>query len=451
MASIIGKHKSFLGLRFQISNICFAAYSHLPGDAPKLSLRVKEWPSSSLPVKRRHKAISCFGCLPLQNVSSVCNAVHSTSRMSFPAFGSHSSANRAYSSAAGNNRDAIEFTPASSKADFPLQNTDAGGKSLTDIFNQVYQSTLDAANSAGKIVDEAAKEAGPYIDKLFESNPYLKEIVVPVSWTLSASALAWLVLPRMLRKFHHYTNQTPFAVLSGNSTQELIPYEKSLWGSLEDPARYLITFVAFSQLSVFIVPSVSLYLSQAWRGALVLSVVWFLHRWKTSLLSVALAKRISSGPERDRLVALNKLSSVGLFTLGIMALAEACGIAVQSILTVGGIGGVATAFAAKDILGNLLSGLSLQFSQPFSLGDSIKVTGKTQKDKVVTHVQKIMGFCFKCHRGLIFQRNTFALHLNQPAGWNCVTCIEFFEPFNVFTITFSYSAHSRYFIIILQT
>lgn len=35
--------------------------------------------------------------------------------------------------------------------------------------------------------------------------------------------------------------------------------------------------------------------------------------------------------------------------------------------------GVATAFAARDVLGNVLSGLSMQFSKPFSLGDTIKV------------------------------------------------------------------------------
>lgn len=35
--------------------------------------------------------------------------------------------------------------------------------------------------------------------------------------------------------------------------------------------------------------------------------------------------------------------------------------------------GVATAFAARDVLGNMLSGLSMQFSKPFSLGDTIKV------------------------------------------------------------------------------
>ncbi|MCI03351.1 mechanosensitive ion channel protein 1 mitochondrial-like, partial [Trifolium medium] len=34
--------------------------------------------------------------------------------------------------------------------------------------------------------------------------------------------------------------------------------------------------------------------------------------------------------------------------------------------------GVATAFAARDVLGNVFSGLSMQFSKPFSIGDTIK-------------------------------------------------------------------------------
>ncbi|XP_062009469.1 mechanosensitive ion channel protein 1, mitochondrial-like [Rosa rugosa] len=33
---------------------------------------------------------------------------------------------------------------------------------------------------------------------------------------------------------------------------------------------------------------------------------------------------------------------------------------------------VATAFAARDVLGNVLNGLSMQFTKPFSLGDTIK-------------------------------------------------------------------------------
>lgn len=89
-----------------------------------------------------------------------------------------------------------------------------------------------------------------------------------------------------------------------------------------------------------IAPTTEQYLSQAWRGAAVLSFVWFLHRWKTNFFTSALVSQAMVGLERDKLLTLEKLSSIGLIVLGVMALAEACGVAVQSILTVGGIGGM---------------------------------------------------------------------------------------------------------------
>lgn len=83
----------------------------------------------------------------------------------------------------------------------------------------------------------------------------------------------------------------------------------------------------------------SQYATQAWKGALVMSVVWFLQRWKTSVITRALAAKGLEGVRRDQLLTVDKISSIGLFVVGSMALAEACGVAMQSILTVGGIGG----------------------------------------------------------------------------------------------------------------
>jgi hypothetical protein len=83
----------------------------------------------------------------------------------------------------------------------------------------------------------------------------------------------------------------------------------------------------------------SQYLAQAWRGAVIVSFVWFLYRWKTNMFDRALMTQSLVGLDREKLLTLDKLSSVGLFMIGVMALAEACGVAVQSILTVGGIGG----------------------------------------------------------------------------------------------------------------
>lgn len=83
----------------------------------------------------------------------------------------------------------------------------------------------------------------------------------------------------------------------------------------------------------------SQYIAPAWRGAVILSVVWFFHRWKTNVFARALASKSLAGLDREKLLTLDKVSSVGLFVLGLMASAEAFGVAVQSILTVGGIGG----------------------------------------------------------------------------------------------------------------
>ncbi|KAJ7007714.1 hypothetical protein NC653_006674 [Populus alba x Populus x berolinensis] len=123
--------------------------------------------------------------------------------------------------------------------------------------------------------------------------------------------------------------------------------------------------------AVMVAPTMiaSQHIAQVWRGAAILSFVWFLHQWKTNVFNRVIA---SATVDQENLLTLDRVSSVGLFVIGLMALAEACGVAVQSILTVGGIGGVATAFAARDVLGNVLSGLSMQFSKPFSLGDTIK-------------------------------------------------------------------------------
>lgn len=81
------------------------------------------------------------------------------------------------------------------------------------------------------------------------------------------------------------------------------------------------------------------YIVPAWRGAFIVSLVWFLHRWKTNVITRALAAKSNENVDRDKLLTLDKISSVGLLVVGLMALAEACGVAVQSVITVGGIGG----------------------------------------------------------------------------------------------------------------
>ncbi|GAB2245047.1 hypothetical protein Droror1_Dr00000540 [Drosera rotundifolia] len=249
-----------------------------------------------------------------------------------------------------------------------------GGGEWMDKFRDGLKSVVDVVAYTEQKAKEVYAEFTPYAQQVLDSHPYLRDFVVPVSSTLTATLMAWLVMPKILRRFHRLSNQGPATLLSGSIFGGEVLYEKSFWGALEDPVRYLITFMSFSQIAMMVAPTsiASHYIGEAWRGAIIISFVWFIHRWKTNVFSRALAIQSLQKGDRERLLTLDKVSSVGLFAIGSMALAEACGVAVQSILTVGGIGGVATAFAARDILGNVLSGLSMQFWRPFSLGDTIK-------------------------------------------------------------------------------
>ncbi|KAK2967321.1 hypothetical protein RJ640_006187 [Escallonia rubra] len=284
---------------------------------------------------------------------------------------------RSYSASTGSQGDNLRGleVPAASVGSSPdVSDSGFGGNDLVDKVKDVWKSAVDAANYTGEKAKEASTELTPYVEQLLDSHPYLRDVIVPVGCTLSGTLLAWVVMPKILKRFHKYSMQGPAALFSASALWGPVPYEKSFWGALEDPLRYLVTFMAFSQIAVMVAPTTiaSQYLAQTWRGAVILSFVWFLHRWKTNVITRALSATSVEGLDRDKLLTVDKISSVGLFALGLMTLAEACGVAVQSILTVGGIGGVATAFAARDILGNVLSGLSVQVSRPFSLGDTIK-------------------------------------------------------------------------------
>ncbi|OEL29055.1 Mechanosensitive ion channel protein 1, mitochondrial, partial [Dichanthelium oligosanthes] len=223
-----------------------------------------------------------------------------------------------------------------------------GGNTWVDMSENAHCSAIDASTVAGKNLKDLNDAVTFHVQELFSNHADLEKVVVPLGGTLIGTAMAWFVMPIVLRKLH-----------------------KSLM------------FPSFFRAAV-IAPSISDYLPQAWKGAFVVSFVWFLHRCKTNFIANAMAKRAAIGTDRERLSAFDKVSSLGLIALGVVALAEACGVPVQSILTVGGVGGVATAFAARDILGNMLSGLSLQFSRPFSVGDYIKMI--VNKSRAQWHV-----------------------------------------------------------------
>lgn len=273
-----------------------------------------------------------------------------------------------YSSSAGSRG---EDVAASSSSGSGVTDTSGfNGNDLVSKVKEVWNSSLDVVSQTGEKAKEVFGEGSPHVEQLLDTNPYLRDVIVPVGGTIAGTIAAWAILPRIFRRFHKYSTEGPGAFLPVGSLWGAVPYENSFWGALELPVRYLITFMAFSQmlvklfcscilllltsLKVFILIFVfilyrgmmvapttiaSQFIGPAWRAGVIISFIWFLHRWKQNVVTRAFVTKSAKGIVDNKLLTLDKFSSVGLFVLGGMALAEACGVAVQSILTVGGIGG----------------------------------------------------------------------------------------------------------------
>jgi len=205
------------------------------------------------------------------------------------------------------------------------------------------------------------------------SRASLMEFVVPGTLAVGMSLATWLVLPNLLRRCHNYVESGAKARLLGPEYAVNVPFHQSVFGALEDPARLFAGALTFSYLGYLVAPKSlgAQYLGQIRSGVMVLSLIWFLYLYKRNVFTRIVAGKNLDKADRERYLTMDRLSSIALLLLGSMAFAESCGVAVQSVLTVGGIGGIATAFAARDLLGNLLSGLGIQFSRPFAEGDYI--------------------------------------------------------------------------------
>ncbi|XP_014752118.2 mechanosensitive ion channel protein 1, mitochondrial [Brachypodium distachyon] len=118
-----------------------------------------------------------------------------------------------------------------------------------------------------------------------------------------------------------------------------------------------------------VAPNMGVYIPIAWHSVTTLSLLWFLHTFKRNFICIAGKEGNLIGKEWiSLLIRFFQLDSWLLDCL----VAEAAGVSVESLLTVSGAGGVVTAFAARDVLGNMLCGFSLQLSGMFSVEEYIK-------------------------------------------------------------------------------
>ena len=112
--------------------------------------------------------------------------------------------------------------------------------------------------------------------------------------------------------------------------------------------------------------------------ALITCVAWFLLRFTGKVGRNITAARESRGEEIDHTTvdALGKLARLVILVLALLMGAQTLGFQVTGLLALGGVGGIAVGFAAKDLLANFFGGLTIYLDRPFSVGEWIRSPDK---------------------------------------------------------------------------
>lgn len=111
---------------------------------------------------------------------------------------------------------------------------------------------------------------------------------------------------------------------------------------------------------------------------LIACVAGFLLRFAGKVGANVEARRAAAGEEIDHTTidALVKLARLVIVVLALISAAQTLGFQIGGLLALGGVGGIAVGFAAKDLLANFFGGLTIYLDRPFSVGDWIRSPDK---------------------------------------------------------------------------
>lgn len=111
---------------------------------------------------------------------------------------------------------------------------------------------------------------------------------------------------------------------------------------------------------------------------LIISASWFFFRWKRGIVTKLLEKsRRKDFPiDHGKIDAINKVITLILYLTTILLLLEQMGGSMNTLIAFGGVSGLAIAFASQQIIANFFGGIMIYFTQPFAIGDWIRIPEK---------------------------------------------------------------------------
>ena len=133
-------------------------------------------------------------------------------------------------------------------------------------------------------------------------------------------------------------------------------------------------------------PSIEIFIDNIFQVLIVINVAWLISRLFDSLFKeyvVPLAGKTESDLDDQLMPILRKGTKGIIWIIAIIVSLNNAGYDVAALLAGFGIGGLAFAMAAKDMISNIFGGFTIFSDKPFKINDRIKIDGY---DGIVTEI-----------------------------------------------------------------
>lgn len=106
-------------------------------------------------------------------------------------------------------------------------------------------------------------------------------------------------------------------------------------------------------------------------------IAWFLVRLSHQLVLNMYRRAQARGRDFDTTAAdaINKFVTAAIVIIALMVIMQTLGFSIASLLTFGGVAGIALGFAAQGLVSNLLGGITIYTSRPFKVGENVVFSG----------------------------------------------------------------------------
>ncbi len=218
-----------------------------------------------------------------------------------------------------------------------------------------------------------------------QDNIWIAQVFIIVFATLSLSILQRHVFLRIQRKLEATENLWDDLVITASHK----PVTWLIWliGILF-AAQIVQHYSNDSAIFEFINPL---------RDVGVISIlIYFLLQLTRGAEKILLQKQLASDDQsldEHTVQAIGKLVRLSIFITGGLIMLQTLGYSISGILALGGVGGIAIGFAAKDLLANFFGGLMIYLDRPFKVGDWVR-----SNDKDIEGTVENIGWRLTCIR-----------------------------------------------------